>query len=152
MLALLMVLMAAPAAESAPAYGPELEGFDYAWPVQRFEFESQRQKLHMSYLEVRPEKPNGRTVVLLHGKNFCAGTWEATIRALTGAGYRVIAPDQIGFCKSSKPDRYQYSFQQLAANTRALLDHLGVKRVTVAGHSTGGMLAVRYALLHPQEV
>jgi len=64
----------------------------------------------------------------------------------------VIAPDQIGFCKSSKPDRYQYSFQQLAANTRALLDHLGVKRVTVAGHSTGGMLAVRYALLHPQEV
>jgi len=138
---------------AAAAYGPELEGFDYALPAQRFELESQRQKLHMAYLDVRPTAAaNGRVVVLLHGKNFCAGTWEATIRALAGAGYRVIAPDQIGFCKSSKPERYQYSFQQLAANTRALLDHLGVQRITVAGHSTGGMLAVRYALLYPQQV
>jgi pimeloyl-ACP methyl ester carboxylesterase len=145
--ALLPVLLLAAAA----AYGPAGR-FDYAFPVQRFDLESQRQKLHMSYLDVRPGTAKGRTVVLLHGKNFCAGTWEATIRALAGAGYRVIAPDQIGFCKSSKPERYQYSFQQLAANTRALLDHLGVKRVTVAGHSTGGMLAVRYALLYPQDV
>jgi pimeloyl-ACP methyl ester carboxylesterase len=138
---------------AAAAYGPELEGFDYAFPVQRFELESQRQKLHMAYLDVRPATAaSGRTIVLLHGKNFCAGTWEATIRALAGAGHRVIAPDQIGFCKSSKPERYQYSFQQLAANTKALLDHLGVQRVSVAGHSTGGMLAVRYALLYPQAV
>jgi len=144
--------LAAAAGADEPAYGPELEGFDYAFPVQRFELESQRQKLHMSYLDVRPRESNGHTAVLLHGKNFCAGTWESTIRELTQAGYRVVAPDQIGFCKSSKPERYQYSFQQLAANTRALLDHLGVQRVTVLGHSTGGMLAVRYTLLHPQQV
>jgi len=137
---------------AAPAYGPELEGFDYAFPVQRFDFESQRQKLHMSYLDIRPQRPNGRAIVLLHGKNFCAGTWETTIRALSEAGWRVIAPDQIGFCKSSKPERYQYSFQQLAANTRALLDHLGVGRVALLGHSTGGMLAVRYALLYSDQV
>jgi pimeloyl-ACP methyl ester carboxylesterase len=152
MLSLLMVMMAAAPAGSAPAYGPELEGFDYAWPVQRYDFESQRQKLHMSYLEVRPEQPNGHTAVLLHGKNFCAGTWEATIRALAAAGYRVIAPDQVGFCKSSKPERYQYSFHQLAANTRALLEKLGVARVVLISHSTGGMLAARYALLYPQQV
>jgi len=145
-------LAAAAARADEPAYGPELEGFEYAFPVQRFEFESQRQKLHMSYLDQRPPAPNGRTVVLLHGKNFCAGTWEETIRALTQAGYRVVAPDQIGFCKSSKPERYQYSFQQLAGNTRALLEHLGVARVTVVGHSTGGMLAARFALLYPQQV
>jgi pimeloyl-ACP methyl ester carboxylesterase len=151
LLAMVLAFLAAAAADE-PAYGPELEGFDYAFPVERFELESQRQKLHMSYLDVRPRAPNGRTVVLLHGKNFCAGTWETTIRELTQAGYRVVAPDQVGFCKSSKPERYQYSFQQLAANTRALLEHLGVQRVTVVGHSTGGMLAVRYALLHPQQV
>ena len=40
-------------------------------------------------------------VVLMHGKNFCAGTWDGTIRALSASGYRVIAPDQIGFCKST---------------------------------------------------
>ena len=109
--------------------------------MQRYDFGSQRKKLHMSYLDVGPQAPNGRTVVLLHGKNFCAGTWENTIRALTQAGYRVIAPDQVGFCKSSKPAGYQYSFQQLAANTHALLEHLGVRRVILLGHSTGGMLA-----------
>ena len=135
-----------------PRYGMQLEGFDYAWPAERFAFTSQNQPLEMAYIDVRPAKANGRTVVLMHGKNFCAGTWEETIRTLSGAGYRVIAPDQIGFCKSSKPQRYQYSFQQLAANTHALLAHLGVKNVTVIGHSTGGMLATRYALLYPNEV
>ena len=151
---LLSFLLAAAAADPGdePAYGPELEGFDYAFPVQPFAFESQRQKLHMSYLDVSPQAPNGRTVVLLHGKNFCAGTWESTIRALTQAGYRAVAPDQIGFCKSSKPERYQYSFQQLAANTHALLEHLGVQRIILLGHSTGGMLAARYALLYPEQV
>lgn len=146
------ILLALVLAAAPPVYGPELEGFDYAFPVQRFDFESQRVRLHMSYLDVKPEKPNGRTVVLLHGKNFCAGTWEATIRALVAAGYRTVAPDQIGFCKSSKPAAYQYTFQQLAANTRALLDQLGLTRVTLLAHSTGGMLAVRYALMHPERV
>src|SRR5262249_20004491 len=125
------LLAAAPGRADGPAYGPELEGFDYPYPVQRFELESQRQHLHIRYLDVRPERPNGRTAVLLHGKNFCAATWELTVRALTGAGYRVIAPDQVGFCKSSKPERYQYSFHQLAANTQALLQHLGLARIVL---------------------
>jgi pimeloyl-ACP methyl ester carboxylesterase len=106
----------------------------------------------MAYMDVRPDTPNGRTAVLLHGKNFCAATWERTITELRQAGYRVIAPDQIGFCKSTKPEHYQFSFQQLAANTRALLTELGVARATVIGHSTGGMLGIRYALMYPAEV
>jgi pimeloyl-ACP methyl ester carboxylesterase len=142
----------AAAAADEPAYGPELEGFDYPRPVARFQLTSQRKSLHMAYIDVKPAEPNGRTVVLLHGKNFCAATWEGTIEVLSKAGYRVVAPDQIGFCKSSKPDHYQYSFQQLAANTRALLDSIGVGQVIVMGHSTGGMLAVRYALVYPQQV
>ncbi|HEY1995526.1 alpha/beta hydrolase [Paraburkholderia sp.] len=133
-----------------PAYGPELQGFDYPAPVEQFDFTSQGVPLHMAYMDVKPVQPNGRTVVLLHGKNFCAATWDTTIRRLSDAGYRVIAPDQIGFCKSSKPEHYQYSFQQLARNTHALLDSLGVSRATLIGHSTGGMLAIRYALMYPQ--
>ncbi len=104
-----------------PAYGPELQGFDYPYPVARFAFTSQRQVVRMAYLDVHPAHPNGRTAVLLHGKNFCAATWKQTIDTLSDAGYRVIAPDQIGFCKSTKPARYQYTFQQLARNTHALL-------------------------------
>jgi pimeloyl-ACP methyl ester carboxylesterase len=63
----------------------------------------------------------------------------------------VIAPDQIGWGKSSKPDIH-YSFHLLAANTAALLDHLGVRKVAVLGHSTGGMTATRFALMNPSRV
>jgi pimeloyl-ACP methyl ester carboxylesterase len=134
-----------------PAYGPELQGFAYPYPVAQFNFTSQRETLHMSYMDVRPVKANGRTAVLMHGKNFCAATWRTTIETLTAAGYRVIAPDQIGFCKSTKPERYQYSFQQLALNTHALLASLGIHEATLIAHSTGGMIAVRYALMYPKE-
>jgi len=138
--------------DSGPAYGARLEGFEYPWPVELYRFNSQGQTLEMAYMDVKPVRPNGRVAVLLHGKNFCAATWQATITALVEAGYRVIAPDQIGFCKSSKPAQYQFSFQQLAGNTHALLESLGVTRATVIGHSTGGMLGVRYALMYPSEV
>jgi pimeloyl-ACP methyl ester carboxylesterase len=153
LVALSLVLLGASAvAEEGPVYGPELEGFDYPLPVQRFVFQSQRQQVQMAYLDAQPERANGRTIVLLHGKNFCAATWEGTMRFLQSNGFRVIVPDQIGFCKSSKPAAYQYTFQQLAHNTKALLDSLGVQRFTVMGHSTGGMLATRIALMFPQQV
>jgi pimeloyl-ACP methyl ester carboxylesterase len=138
--------------DAAPAYGPELDGFSYPWPVQHFEFSSQGIPLHMAYMDVKPKTPNGRIAVLLHGKNYVAATWEGTIAVLSDAGYRVIAPDQIGFGKSTKPAHYQYTFQQLAGNTHALLASLGISRATIIGHSTGGMLGVRYALMYPDSV
>ena len=142
----------APPADPGPAYGAELEGFAYPWPVAQFRFRSQNLMLEMAYMDVTPTRPNGRIAVLLHGKNFCAATWQSTITVLVDAGYRVIAPDQIGFCKSSKPAQYQFTFQQLAGNTHALLESLGVRRATIIGHSTGGMLGIRYALMYPSEV
>jgi pimeloyl-ACP methyl ester carboxylesterase len=142
----------AASAKDGPAYGPELQGFAYPWPVARFALASQGMALTMAYMDVKPAAANGRIAVLLHGKNFCAATWEGTIAVLREAGYRAIAPDQIGFCKSSKPLHYQYSFQQLAANTHALLASLGVARATIIGHSTGGMLGIRYALMYPSDV
>ena len=111
---------------TAAEYGEHLEGFSYPWELKKFEFQSQKQPLSMGYMDLQADKPNGHTVVLLHGKNFCAATWEETIRALHDAGYRVVAPDQIGFCTSTKPASYQYSFQQLASNTHQLLDSLGI--------------------------
>ncbi|HXV19648.1 MAG TPA: alpha/beta hydrolase [Desulfuromonadales bacterium] len=152
---LLLLFLAVPlssAAAERPVYGPHLQGFAYPHPTADFAFESQRQNLHMTYMDVRPAKPNGRTVVLLHGKNFCGATWEGTMKALSEAGFRVVAPDQIGFCKSSKPAQYQFSFHQLAVNTSALLASLEIGKITVMGHSMGGMLAVRYALLFPGQV
>ncbi len=138
-------------ADDGPAYGPMLEGYTYPFPVQHYRFESQSVAMDMAYMDVRPADPNGHVIVLLHGKNFCAATWEGSIKVLVAAGYRVVAPDQVGWCKSTKPEHYQYTFEQLAANTHALLQSLGIARAVVMGHSTGGMLAIRYGLLFPAD-
>ncbi len=154
---MLTILAAAPmstvGAQAAIAYGPELQGFEYPHDLKTFAFESQGENLHMAYMDIPASgQANGHTVTLMHGKNFCGATWEASIKALSEAGYRVVVPDQIGFCAASKPAHYQYSFQQLAQNTRALLEFLNVKRTVLVGHSTGGMLATRHALLYPDQV
>src|SRR6185436_272911 len=47
---------------------------------------------------------------------------------------------------------YQFGLHQLATNTRALLGSIGVERPLVVGHSMGGMLALRYALMYPREM
>ena len=147
---LLLIASSGRAADPAPTYGPELEGFAYPYPLQHFAFDSQGVSLQMAYMDVAAKGvSNGRTVVLMHGKNFCGATWEASIDVLATAGYRVVVPDQIGWCASTKPEHYQYSFQQLATNTAALLQRLGVVHAIVVGHSTGGMLATRYALMNP---
>jgi len=147
----LLAAHAAPA--NAATYGLHLEGFTYPHPLQHYNFTSQGESLQMAYMDVAASgTANGQTAVLLHGKNFCGATWDSQISALSAAGYRVIAPDQIGFCASSKPAHYQYSFQQLADNTAALLKQAGVTRAIIVGHSTGGMLATRYALMYPQAV
>ena len=151
-LLLLAATLTGCANQQKDTYGPELQGFKYPYPVERFKFSSQGQSLQMGYMDVKPKgTPNGRSIVLMHGKNFCAATWEGSIKALSNAGYRVVVPDQIGFCTSSKPDHYQYSFQQLALNTHQLLEKLGIKKATLLGHSTGGMLATRYALMYPTQ-
>ena len=135
------------------ALGANLERFSYPIPVSWFDAFSQGSPIRMAYLDVRPESVgNGQTVVLLHGKNFCAPTWADTARSLSASGFRVIAPDQVGFCKSSKPSGYQYSFHAMAALTKSLLDRAGAKKVVLVGHSTGGMLATRFALLYPDRV
>lgn len=151
--AALLACAAVAGAARADGYGGELEGFPYPHALKRFAFTSQGKPVQMGYMDVAPEGPaNGRVVVLFHGKNFCAATFESAIGALTKAGFRVVAPDQIGFCASTKPDGYQFSFHQLAANTRALLGSLGIERSVMLGHSMGGMLATRYALSYPEAV
>ncbi|PIF13639.1 alpha/beta fold hydrolase [Candidatus Pantoea floridensis] len=154
---LAVVLASAALCGAAPAlaanvYGEQLEGFRYPFPLQHFTFSSQQQTLSMGYMDVKPtHQANGKTVVLMHGKNFCGATWDDTIKALSQQGYRVVAPDQIGFCSSTKPANYQYTFQQLAQNTHQLLQQLGINNAVIVGHSTGGMLATRYALMYPQQ-
>ena len=95
--------------------------------------------------------PNGRSVVLLHGMNFFGEAWTSTIDFLRKAGYRVVAADQIGYGRSSKPILH-YSISTHASNTKRLLDHLGVKTADIVTHSMGGMVASRFASSYPDAV
>ncbi|MDK2969728.1 MAG: hypothetical protein PWQ65_835 [Bacteroidota bacterium] len=128
----------------------DLSTVEYPYPVSFFGFHSQNQLMRMAYMDVKPANYNGKNIVLLHGKNFNGAYWQETISALAQKGYRVVVPDQVGFGKSTKPEHYQYSFHQLATNTKNLLDKLGLKKVSVLGHSMGGMLATRFALIFPE--
>jgi len=127
-----------------------LSNYEYPFNVNTIELDLQKQQLTMAYMDVQPDNYNGKNVMLFHGKNFNGAYWETTIEALTSEGYRVIVPDQIGFGKSSKPDHFQYSFHLLAQNTRKLLDTLEIEKTAVLGHSMGGMLATRFALMFPE--
>src|ERR1700745_4491400 len=91
------------AAEPAPRepYGIGLEGFAYPYPVSMLPLTNDGEQVRMAYMDVAAATPNGRTVVLLHGRNFPSSYWAPVIRTLTDAGYRVVVPDQIGFGKSS---------------------------------------------------
>jgi pimeloyl-ACP methyl ester carboxylesterase len=140
---------------SAVATGIDTNGliFDYPYPVNLYNFTSQKLSLQMAYMDVSPSGGSVKgAIVLLHGKFFCGATWNQTIITLVNYGYRVIVPDQIGFCKSTKPVGYQFTLSQLALNTNGLLQSLNVTSATIMGHSMGGMLSVRYSLMYPSQV
>jgi len=132
-----------------PVLSAPTEENEYPFPVAYISLQVQQQTLRMAYMDVRPEAPNGKVFLLLHGKNFNGAYWEQTAIALKEKGCRVIIPDQIGCGLSSKPRNIQYSLQQLAINTKQLLDSLQIGSVIVIGHSMGGMLATRFTLLMP---
>ena len=118
------------------------------YAVKFFDFYAENRPVRMAYRDVSAVgKPNGETILLLHGENFSSTYWQKTAEILAAQGFRVVIPDQLGFGASSRPDIH-YSFHELSENTFRLLNYLGVREVEVVGHSMGGMLAVRFTLLH----
>ena len=141
---------------TAPAdWGPvsiNLEGYEYPYPVEHIDFRVYGQDVRVAYMDVAPTGPaNGRTVILHHGGLYYSWYWADTIRALSAAGYRVIAKDRLGWGKSSKPD-IPYSMNLWASNTVRIMDHLGLEQAALVGHSIGGQMVTRAAFLFPERV
>jgi pimeloyl-ACP methyl ester carboxylesterase len=128
-----------------------LSNLKYPFPVKFQEVRAEGKSIQMAYMDVLPANPNGKTVMLFHGKNFGGYYWTNVINALTAKGYRVVVPDQVGFAKSDKA-LIHYSFHLLARFNKELLDKLGIQNVILLGHSMGGMLATRFTLLYPDRV
>ncbi|HZP47729.1 MAG TPA: alpha/beta hydrolase [Vicinamibacterales bacterium] len=128
------------------------EDVPYPYPSSYLPVTLYGQDLRIAYMDVPPSGPaNGHTVVLLHGNNFAGFYFGGPIDALRQAGFRVVVPDQIGYGRSSKPIM-PYTFDDMARNTHLILEHLGIQKAMVVGHSMGGMLAARFATQFPDTV
>jgi pimeloyl-ACP methyl ester carboxylesterase len=124
---------------------------EYPYKIRKLYLQLEQADVKMAYMDVSSTHPNGRSVILFHGKNFDGYYWKDIIPFLNDLGYRVIVPDQVGFGESDKPGIH-YSFHAMAAHNKVLLDSLGIDKVTVIGHSMGGMLAARFVLMYPSRV
>jgi non-heme chloroperoxidase len=85
----------------------------------------------------------GQPVVLIHGYPLNGRSWERQERALLAAGYRAINYDRRGFGNSSQPTT-GYDYDTFAADLNALLDHLALADVVLAGFSMGTGEVTRY--------
>jgi pimeloyl-ACP methyl ester carboxylesterase len=92
-------------------------------------------------------------VVLLHGfPGFWYG-WRHQLDALADAGYKVVAPDMRGYNRSSQPEGVDsYVMDELVADVRGLVEHLGYAQAAVVGHDWGGGVAWETALREPDLV
>lgn len=130
--------------------GIGMENYDYPYPVSYIHLQVQGQDAVMAYMDIKSVQNSiDQTIVLLHGKNFFGAYWKKTIDFLHAKGYRVIVPDQLGFGKSTKA-KVVYSFQMMAEQTKQLMEKLSINKAVIVGHSMGGMLATRFALMYPQ--
>lgn len=104
-------------------------------------------------LDVQVEGPeDAPAVILLHGFPESHRTWRHIVPDLA-RDHRVIAPDQRGYARSSKPEGVEsYAPQRIVEDLLALADALGIARFTLVGHDWGGAVAWMAALGHPDRV
>ena len=92
----------------------------------------------------------GDTVILIHGVGMCRVVWAPQIAALA-SDYDVIAYDMLGHGGSSLPPA-DARLSDYADQLLGLMDGLGVRRAHVIGHSMGALIALEFALAHPDRV
>ncbi|WP_394524019.1 alpha/beta fold hydrolase [Lacrimispora sp. JR3] len=87
------------------------------------------------------------TILFLHGWPGSHRLFEYQFDVLPGMGFRCIGIDTRGFGDSDKPF-YGYDYDRLADDVRQVIEALGLDHITLAGHSTGGAIAIRYMARH----
>jgi pimeloyl-ACP methyl ester carboxylesterase len=96
----------------------------------------------------------GEPVVLIHGLQSSASVnWElpGIVKALA-AKYRVVSFDCRGHGRSGKPAGDDDYGVEMVEDVARLLDHLKIQKAHVVGYSMGGMIALKFVVLHPDRV
>jgi pimeloyl-ACP methyl ester carboxylesterase len=111
----------------------------------------ERRVFHLNGLELSVALAGeGRPVLMLHGFPDSAELWRKMIPSLVQAGFRVIAPDQRGFGRSSAPtDETEYTVDKIVADGIALLDALGLQQVDLVAHDWGAIIGWALVARHP---
>lgn len=98
-------------------------------------------------------EPGAPVVILAHGFPECAWSWRHQVPALAAEGYHVLAPDQRGYGRSSRPERVEdYGIVNLTGDLLGLLDDVGQEQAVFVGHDWGSLVTWEVARLHPDRV
>lgn len=106
-------------------------------------------QLRLHYVDEGPRE--GRLVLLMHGEPSWAYLYRKIIARLSAQGFRVIAPDLIGFGRSDKPDqRTDYTYERHVAWMSQWLEGLDLKAVTLFCQDWGGLIGLRLVAAFPE--
>lgn len=98
------------------------------------------------------DEGEGPTIVLVHGTPTWSFLYRGLIQELASSGWRVIAPDHLGFGLSDRPAGWSYRPEDHARNLEMLIDRLDLRDIVLAVHDFGGPIGLSYALRHPDAV
>src|ERR1700754_1850103 len=113
---------------------------------------AQTNGIRMGYYDAGPktDTPPG---ILCHGWPELAFPWRRQIKALSDAGIRVIAPDQLGYGSTDRPEAVEdYDIEHLTGDLVGLLDHLKIDKAIFVGHDWGGFIVWQMPLRHLDRV
>ncbi len=100
--------------------------------------------LRVHYVDEGP--PDADPVLLLHGEPSWSFLYRKMVPIIAGAGLRVVVPDLVGFGRSDKPSkRTDYTYQRHVDWMRAVVEQLGLSRITLFGQDWGGLIGLRLA-------
>lgn len=104
----------------------------------------------MNY-HVYDEGDSDQVVLLLHGMPDTSRMWAHQAAGLVEAGFRVIAPDMLGYGETDKPQEVErYAADKLLADILALIEHLKLPKMNIVGHDWGAVLAWELVLIKPE--
>ncbi|HEV2662889.1 MAG TPA: haloalkane dehalogenase, partial [Ktedonobacteraceae bacterium] len=105
--------------------------------------------LRIHYIDEGPRE--AEPVLLLHGEPSWSYLYRKMIPIIASAGYRVVAPDLVGFGRSDKPaSRADYTYQRHVDWMLAVIEALDLRRITLFGQDWGGLIGLRLAAEHEQ--
>jgi pimeloyl-ACP methyl ester carboxylesterase len=106
------------------------------------------------YARVAGNLQSGNALIAIHGGPGMTSHYMLNLEALAGKSFAVVTYDQRGIGRSSSPqaDPANYTLEKYAEDLDAVREAIGIDQVHLFGHSWGGIVAMRYATLYPEQV